>query len=56
VPIIVWGAGVERSTSGERVETTQIAPTILKLLGLPTNELIAVKREGTDPLPDFDEE
>jgi hypothetical protein len=50
VPIVVWGAGVRRSTSGEHVETTQIAPTILKLLGLPIGELIAVKEEGTDPL------
>jgi hypothetical protein len=54
VPIVVWGANVERATSGERVETTQIAPTILKLLGLPADELIAVKKEGTDPLPDID--
>ena len=50
VPIVVWGAGVERSTSGDPVETTQIAPTILRLLGLPIDELIAVKKEGTDPL------
>ncbi|MBV9166537.1 MAG: hypothetical protein JO342_10310 [Solirubrobacterales bacterium] len=33
------------------VETTQIAPTILHLLGLDPNELQAVKIEGTKILP-----
>lgn len=51
VPIVVWGAGVAREYSDERVETTQIAPTILKLLGLPASELDAVNKEGTDVLP-----
>jgi len=32
------------------VETTQIAPTILELLGLNPNELQAVHIEGTEPL------
>ena len=32
------------------VETTQIAPTILKLLGLDPNELMAVRAKGTEPL------
>ena len=32
------------------VETTQIAPTILKLLGLNPKELEAVRAEGTEPL------
>jgi hypothetical protein len=54
VPIVVWGAGVERRGSNERVETTQIAPTILKLLGLPPGELAAVRTEGTEVLPGLD--
>jgi hypothetical protein len=53
VPIVVWGAGVHRNSSNERVETTQIAPTILEVLGLPANELGAVKKEGTEALPDL---
>jgi hypothetical protein len=32
------------------VETTQIAPTILRLLGLDPSELKAVQTEGTEPL------
>ena len=35
----------------ERVETTQIAPTILRLLGLNPFELQAVREEGTAVLP-----
>src|SRR5262249_12301249 len=33
------------------VETAQIAPTILKALGLDGRELDAVRMEGTAPLP-----
>jgi hypothetical protein len=51
VPIVVWGQGVHRQSIDDRVETTQIAPTILKLLGLPEHELKAVRLEGTDVLP-----
>jgi len=51
VPIVVWGAGVVPARSNDRVETTQIAPTILGLLGLPARELKAVRVEGTEPLP-----
>jgi hypothetical protein len=52
VPLIVfapramWGHPVD-----EHVETTQIAPTILSLLGLSPSELQAVRQEGTDVLP-----
>jgi len=53
VPIIVWGAGIHHDTSGDQVETTQIAPSILALLGLPARELQAVKKEGTDILPNL---
>ena len=33
------------------VETTQVAPTILRLLGLDPNSLDAVRKEGTSVLP-----
>ena len=33
--------------------TAQIAPTILKVLGLDPNELEAVRAENTAVLPDF---
>ena len=33
------------------VETTQVAPTILKALGLDPNSLQAVQLEGTSVLP-----
>jgi arylsulfatase A-like enzyme len=45
------GAGREVS---ERVQTTQVAPTILRLLGLDPKLLNAVVLEGTQPLPGFD--
>ena len=40
----------EGTAATNPVETTQIAPTILKLLGLIPDELQAVKIEGTKPL------
>jgi hypothetical protein len=53
VPIILAGAGVDDTrTRREPVETTQIAPTILRLLGLNPSELQAVQREHTQVLPD----
>ena len=39
---------------GERVTTTQIAPTILRALGIPTRSLQAVKLEKTQVLPELD--
>jgi len=40
------------------VETAQVAPTILKILGLDPDSLDAVRKEGTPVLPglDFDDE
>ncbi len=35
------------------VQTTQVAPTILKALGLPPSDLEAVRTEGTAALPGF---
>ena len=52
VPIVVSGAGVaHHAVSDDRVETTQIAPTILELLHLDPEALQAVRLEGTDSLP-----
>ncbi len=51
VPIVVWGAGVHHARVQHSVETTQIAPTVLELLGLPAGELRAVRAEHTQALP-----
>ncbi len=53
VPIIVSGAGVdnEGGVVDASVETTQIAPTILSLLGLNPGSLQAVQAEHTRVLP-----
>jgi len=52
VPIVVSGAGVHGgSLSASSVETTQIAPTILRLLGINPHELGAVRAEHTEVLP-----
>jgi hypothetical protein len=54
VPPVVYAPGtVHAGQSSNGVETTQIAPTILKLLGLPPSSLQAVQREGTQVLPGF---
>jgi hypothetical protein len=51
VPILVYGPGVKAQTSDQWVETTQIAPTILHLLGLDPMKLGAVQIEHTAVLP-----
>jgi hypothetical protein len=52
VPILVYAPGtVNPSVSDHWVETTQVAPTILRLLGLDPNALKAVQIEGTRVLP-----
>ena len=52
VPLVVYAPGTVRpDQSRDPVETTQIAPTILKLLGLSPRSLQAVRREGTRVLP-----
>jgi hypothetical protein len=51
VPILVSGGPVEAGGfNNTPVETTQIAPTILQLLGLDPNALEAVQQEHTQPL------
>jgi hypothetical protein len=52
VPLVVSGASVRHhEVIGGAVETTQIAPTILQLLGLDPNALQAVQIEHTRVLP-----
>jgi len=52
VPLVVYAPGtVQPRQSSQPVETTQVAPTILKLLGLSPSSLQAVQREGTQVLP-----
>ena len=55
VPLVVYAPGsVQPGQSGQWVETTQVAPTILQLLGLNPSQLQAVQREGTRVLPGLD--
>jgi hypothetical protein len=52
VPLVVAGNPIgHHDTTTRRVETTQIAPTILSLLGLNPNYLQAVQIEHTATLP-----
>jgi arylsulfatase A-like enzyme len=52
VPLLVYAPGaVKAAANGQWVETTQVAPTVLQLLGLKPSELDAVKIEGTQVLP-----
>jgi hypothetical protein len=52
VPIVLYAPGaVTPGSYRPRVETTQIAPTILDLLGLDPGALQAVQIEGTQVLP-----
>jgi arylsulfatase A-like enzyme len=52
VPILVYAPGtVRHGDSNQWVETTQVAPTILRLLGLDPGALKAVRQEGTRVLP-----
>lgn len=50
VPLVVAGPGILHATRSNAVETTQIAPTILRLLGLKPSSLQAVQKEHTAPL------
>jgi type I phosphodiesterase/nucleotide pyrophosphatase len=51
VPILVVGAGYGRASVSASVETTQIAPTILRALGLSPQRLQAVRKQHTTVLP-----
>jgi hypothetical protein len=54
VALLVSAPGHKGRTVQEQVLTTQIAPTILKTLGISWKELDAVRIEGTNPLPGID--
>jgi hypothetical protein len=55
VPLVVYAPGAVRPGSSDQwVETTQVAPTVLSLLGLDPNALEAVRIEGTRMLPGID--
>jgi len=52
VPLVVYAPGAVWPGQSDRwVENTQVAPTILRLLGLDPFELQAVQEEGTQVLP-----
>jgi hypothetical protein len=51
VGLIVSHPGIESRTVKTPVTTSQIAPTILKSLGIDPSELEAVRKEGTKALP-----
>jgi hypothetical protein len=56
VPLVVSGAGVPHGAMvGAPVRTTQIAPTILRLLGLDPTSLQAVRTDHTQVLPALDQ-
>ena len=51
VMLLVSNSDFKPGTVTSFVETTQVAPTILQALGLDTDKLDAVKKEGTPVLP-----
>lgn len=51
VLMVVNGPGIRAQVNSQPVETTQVAPTILSILGLNPNKLTAVQAEGTAVLP-----
>ncbi len=53
VPLVIWNPAWDKKAETAAVTTTQIAPTILKILGLNPQDLDAVKKEGTATLPGF---
>jgi Type I phosphodiesterase / nucleotide pyrophosphatase len=53
VMLLVSNPSLRAHTVTSFVETTQVAPTILKILGLDPNELDAVRKEGTPMLPEL---
>jgi hypothetical protein len=51
VMLLVSNPSIKKHTDTSFVETDQVAPTILRLLGLDPNALDAVRIEGTPVLP-----
>jgi len=54
VMLLVSYSGAQAQTVHSFVETAQVAPTILKMLGLNPEALDAVRQEGTPVLPGLD--
>ena len=54
VMLLVSNPGIEARTINSFVETSQVAPTILQILGLDPTALDAVRMEGTPVLPGLD--
>ena len=54
--LVLSSAKLEPATVTEHVTNMQVAPTILKALGLSPSKLDAVRLEGTEVLPEFGEE
>jgi hypothetical protein len=53
VMLLVSNPRIQARTANSFVETAQVGPTILKILGLDPNALDAVRLEGTPVLPDL---
>jgi hypothetical protein len=53
VALLVSASFLGQSAVGDLVETKQIAPTILQVLGLNPQALQAVRQEGTQVLPEY---
>jgi len=53
VACFVSGSGLKETKFGQRVSTRQIAPTVLKVLGLDPESLEGVKAQGTRVLAGF---
>jgi hypothetical protein len=51
VMLLVSNPSIHEATVRSFVETSQVAPTVLKLLGLDPKRLDAVRKEGTSVLP-----
>jgi len=54
VALLISKPGLSKRTLKTPVDTTQVAPTILKILGLDPDDLEAVVKEKTDELPFYD--
>jgi hypothetical protein len=55
VMLLLSNPGIRARTVTSFVETSQVAPTILRILGLDPDALDAVRIEGTPVLPGFDD-
>ncbi|KAK4690443.1 hypothetical protein P7C71_g6351, partial [Lecanoromycetidae sp. Uapishka_2] len=53
VACFVSGSGLKQTQFGQRVSTRQVAPTVLKVLGLNPGDLEGVKLQGTEVLDGF---